>query len=61
MCFTCGQNHFAYYGSYDVLFRHTIQGCYQDFKFPGKYEYKKQAGNQTAKDFFWFYFSSIFL
>ena len=41
MCFTCGQNYFAYYGSYDVLFRHTIQGCHQDFKFPGKYEYKK--------------------
>ena len=30
-----------------------------DFKFPGKYN--KLAGNQTARDLFWFYFSSIFL
>ena len=24
-------------------------------------KYNKEAGNQTARDFFWFYFSSIFL
>lgn len=35
-----------------------MQGCRSDFKLPVKYN--KQAGNQTAKDFFQFYFSSIF-
>ena len=35
-----------------------VQGCHQDFKLPGKYN--KQAGNQTAREFLWFYFSSIF-
>ena len=30
----------------------------EDFKLPGKYN--KQAGNQTARGFFWFYFSSVF-
>ena len=30
----------------------------KDFKLPGKYN--KQAGNQTARDFFQFYISSIF-
>ena len=35
-----------------------FQGChYKDFKLLGKYN--KQVGNQTARDFFWFYFSSI--
>ena len=32
------------------------QGCHQDFKLLGKYN--QQAGNQIAKNFFWFYFSS---
>ena len=31
----------------------------KDFKLPGKYN--KYAGNQTARDFFLCYFSSIFL
>ena len=35
-----------------------IQGCHKDFKLPGKYN--QQAGNQTARDFFSFYFCSIF-
>ena len=30
--------------------------CHQDFKLLGKYN--QQAWNQTAKNFFWFYFSS---
>ena len=117
MCFTCGQNHFTYQGSYtlyiatvikflatyvyifllfvliflldfiivtinliqllaailirinylsiylsiyNVLFQHPIQACHQDFKLSGKYMYNKQAGNQRARDFFWFYFSLYF-
>ena len=32
--------------------------CCQDFKLLGKYN--KLVGNQTARDFFWFHFSSIF-
>ena len=33
-----------------------VQGCHQDFKFLGKYNEKKKAGNQTARDFCLFYF-----
>ena len=34
-----------------------LQGCHQDFQLQGKY---KVEGNQTARGFLWFYFSSIF-
>ena len=34
------------------------QGCHYDFKLAGKYN--KYVGKQTARDLFWFYFSSIF-
>ena len=37
-----------------------LQACHQDnFQVTGKYS--KWAENQTAEDFFWFYFFSIFL
>ena len=42
-----------------VPIRSGRQGCHWDLKLPGKYN--KNAGNQTARDFFRFYFSSIFL
>lgn len=31
--------------------------CHKDFKFSGKY---KSVGNQSARDFFWFYFCFLF-
>ena len=37
----------------------TKQGCHYNSKLPGKYS--KWVGNQTARGFFWLYFSSIFL
>ena len=39
----------------DEICRILPQGCQQDLKLPGKYN--NQVGNQTARDFFWFYFS----
>ena len=44
--------------SFVAISSSLIQCCHKDFKLPGKYN--KQAGNQTARDFFQFYISSIF-
>ena len=41
-----------------LLTKISFQSCHLDFKLLGKYN--KYAGNQTARDLFWFYFSSIF-
>ena len=38
-----------------LSFKFKVYSLKADLKLPGKYN--KQAGNQTAGDFFWFYFS----
>ena len=57
MCFTCGQNHFAYYGSYDVLFRHTIREVTKISSFQVNTSTKSNRGIKLLR----ISFGSIFL